>query len=1357
MGIRVDIGANIDASQVTDAINKMLGQWDSATDEMKRAINDALGGTTTKTVEIQFKEDGSGLKQAVAVERERYSILDQIQKQYEKETKAQAGSLTNLRQSLNTATQLRDATAKYVREIDNGVLGVARINGEWVKANSEVQKLKAALGQASNSGFFDRIGNAFNDSGISKFLKGIGNLVQGFQAVQIILQQVSASFNTFVNAQKKIQGLDLTFKSIGQGAQGGSNALQKAAEISQNLGVGLDTTINAFKQLSPVVLNSGGSMDDVAKITESLSSRFVAFGKSADESKRVLNAIIQAFGKGKLQAEELNQQISEADPAFRTDLAQAIGVSTAELEKMVKAGKITSEMLIDILPKMDKTAQIFKLGGLNAEQAARSLGMLDEAGNQIGPTLEQISNKIDTVNQLTLIDVSGQFDKLIKAIFVIQAAFADFFAEVGRSSVFKALADVIGDLAIGFANVLSVLLDVTSFFISVLTPVGEFVTAVSNLSIGFTTLGEAIGTIVAIGLTAWFAKWIAESIKGALELGKLGTQLLGNLAGKAKEVIATNASTAANDANTASLAKNTQALIANRAAGAVPKAPPIPSLPALPPASGEGLSSLAKSAKEFSTIAPVTVRDLGEINKSVKLLPPATTAAANGMKLLPPAATAAASSGSTLKNILQSLKGGLVAIDEALLVAFKGMKNFGLGVARFLVSPLGLAVLAIAAVGNVIGMYKTAVSGADAANKQYGAGVSELNKIIDQHKAKTAEAGSAQSQVKSQWESSKDAVGGFYAVLDKGYRLIGLNTLEQAQYTQSLIGTNEAYDEFQGKVSQADGIIKQMISTMGSDVEKRKEAQATIDGVTTALKNQIAEEQKGIAILKQRKAGGDAEQAGLNELIATKERQVQTMTRQIKAYESQAQKAGLATQATKDEIAAAKEALKIQQLREQLVTQRANVTIEDTKAKWEQEKAAIESTQAKAQEYFEALKRGNEDAKTSEDRRHNAVKQGLEDEKTEIQERYDIEKALLDELKTKIEETYNARLEKLRDPTASEAALKELEIAELQRQAVQGTTNEERLRAKAQLERIAADKQAAEVEKQKKAELAALEKQQKEQEKQKEAELAAIKKKERDEDRAHQQTMEALQQQSVNLQRAAADSAKKAKEDEQKLAEKYGPTIKQAEQEIQAEKAKTEAAQARVKAMEEGTKDEINEATGAQQAHTNAIGESADAIRDQLIRNLDEYANKIRNLPKIPPAPQTNFAGGHVGPGLVGTVNELGKEAFLSDSGKLSWINKPAWSKWVAPSSGTIIPAHIAAGLDIPSGGTNINNSTVRSMNRTTNSNMNYRSMARLLGAALGANTGTVNNSVVINSDRPVKAASDMLVAMTKIRRNRYS
>jgi len=118
-------------------------------------------------------------------------------------------------------------------------------------------------------------------------------------------------------------------------------------------------------------------------------------------------------------------------------------------------------------------------------------------------------------------------------------------------------------------------------------------------------------------------------------------------------------------------------------------------------------------------------------------------------------------------------------------------------------------------------------------------------------------------------------------------------------------------------------------------------------------------------------------------------------------------------------------------------------------------------------------------------------------------------------------------------------------------------------------------------------------------------------------------------------------------------------------------------------------------------------------------------------------------SGGPVTGGTKYTVNELGREAFLSASGRLSMINAPAWGQWRAPSSGTVIPAHLTSQLDIPAGGININ-----SMPSTGRS-------GRVKGAVTRAGD-SIQNNVTIQAVNPNQAANNVMTQLAKFRHVRY-
>jgi tape measure domain-containing protein len=92
-----------------------------------------------------------------------------------------------------------------------------------------------------------------------------------------------------------------------------------------------------------------------------------------------------------------------------------------------------------------------------------------------------------------------------------------------------------------------------------------------------------------------------------------------------------------------------------------------------------------------------------------------------------------------------------------------------------------------------------------------------------------------------------------------------------------------------------------------------------------------------------------------------------------------------------------------------------------------------------------------------------------------------------------------------------------------------------------------------------------------------------------------------------------------------------------------------------------------------------------------LASNMDRAAGAAdsfyRSLAAASGLPPARFTGGPVDAGQTYRINDgpsgmsLGQEAFLSASGALSLINRPANSLWTAPSRGTVIPAAVTSRL----------------------------------------------------------------------------
>lgn len=163
-----------------------------------------------------------------------------------------------------------------------------------------------------------------------------------------------------------------------------------------------------------------------------------------------------------------------------------------------------------------------------------------------------------------------------------------------------------------------------------------------------------------------------------------------------------------------------------------------------------------------------------------------------------------------------------------------------------------------------------------------------------------------------------------------------------------------------------------------------------------------------------------------------------------------------------------------------------------------------------------------------------------------------------------------------------------------------------------------------------------------------------------------------------------------------------------------------------------------NAATGAGSMATNI---------QQAALAQERLNTAIKNQPAPPSNGSGNRAsGGPVTGGKTYTVNELGMEGFMSSSGKLSQINAPSWGTWKAPSSGTVIPAHIWQSLKA-------SQASAVAMPKTVSPG---NSVANAISTISNSSGDSYNNSVTIQAANPVQAANNIMVEMTRLKRRRF-
>lgn len=338
-----------------------------------------------------------------------------------------------------------------------------------------------------------------------------------------------------------------------------------------------------------------------------------------------------------------------------------------------------------------------------------------------------------------------------------------------------------------------------------------------------------------------------------------------------------------------------------------------------------------------------------------------------------------------------------------------------------------------------------------------------------------------------------------------------------------------------------------------------------------------------------------------------------------------------------------------------------------------------------------------------------------------VKNRYDAEKSKLQENLELVREKYGLEIAALQERTPAEQKLYDLEKQKLQESIKSGQLDEEALlRAQARLERMEAQEKVAKLRKDQAAEEKQIQDQIKKVEEARNDELDELKK-------GHEELLTELKNQQKTAQDALKENQRLRKEE-----------VKEIDEAI-------DAVDALNKNVQTGTFDVKNQVNAVKNLTTEwwsverAARAAAAAIR---------AANAARNS-----GGPARASGGPVSGGSTYTVNELGKEAFLSASGKLSMINAPSFGQWKAPGRGTVIPAHLTNQLDIPKGGVNINKTP-----GIAAASQNGSSLAGLARAIASQTSGdTISNQVTIQSTNTNKTASDVLVQLAKLKRVKYS
>jgi lambda family phage tail tape measure protein len=120
--------------------------------------------------------------------------------------------------------------------------------------------------------------------------------------------------------------------------------MQQLEEVSKRTVSPIESNANAFARFQFILRGTGTSLQDTLDIVETLQNTFRLSGATTQEAAAATLQLSQAMGAGRLQGDEF-RSVMENNVAFAKLLADTLNVTTGELKRMSREGKITTEVM----------------------------------------------------------------------------------------------------------------------------------------------------------------------------------------------------------------------------------------------------------------------------------------------------------------------------------------------------------------------------------------------------------------------------------------------------------------------------------------------------------------------------------------------------------------------------------------------------------------------------------------------------------------------------------------------------------------------------------------------------------------------------------------------------------------------------------------------------------------------------------------------------------------------------------------------------------------------------------------------------------------------------------------------------
>ena len=187
-----------------------------------------------------------------------------------------------------------------------------------------------------------------------KTKKGLGGVIGVFRSflgafgIVVGIRMIVDFTRTVFELTKELNSLSFSIKTVIKDQVELAHTTQFLKQITNDYGADIISTTRRYIKFRAATKEANMTASETQKIFGTVTKAAGVLGLKTDELTGIYLALEQMISKGKVTTEELRRQLGERLPGAFDIMAKAVGVSTSELDKMLKAGEVLSS---EALPK----------------------------------------------------------------------------------------------------------------------------------------------------------------------------------------------------------------------------------------------------------------------------------------------------------------------------------------------------------------------------------------------------------------------------------------------------------------------------------------------------------------------------------------------------------------------------------------------------------------------------------------------------------------------------------------------------------------------------------------------------------------------------------------------------------------------------------------------------------------------------------------------------------------------------------------------------------------------------------------------------------------------------------------------